>query len=374
VKKYCKKKFYGQKNNSHVCILLLLCFTQEAWVAECPVKRDYVNLNLSQNISYVRYHPQNQFILYTDSMSSKVIPLEKMNGRIVAKNPIKTNFAAEPYPVEFIENGKPTWKYIATSSGHYYNFSQFIAASNKDSLKPEFSDLEHKEMYHSCGVLQNSPLKFRTMIWTDLKIRDYTVNTNSEGSLTIEKSAVSPICQRIYKIDQNNNKTLLPQNEINPKNPIISRDAKFISVRLPNPNEPYKSSQPNQILEIQPNGDCLLIGDLGYSANKPQFSYSKEGEKPKIVARIESGFAGRFKSGIVYVDFNTNPKTKIRLDTDNDGLVSDPGFTSDGKVIYMRKAFSPDSKAELVILDEKEIVECAKKQEPSGADKSSAVK
>ncbi len=385
MKSNCKKKFCGQIRSKLLATSIFLFFQilRAEVVAsdqvKCPPQKRYVALNVRGTVSYVRYHPQNKFILYTDGPSSKIIPLDISNQQIIAKDPIKTSFGVEPYPVEYVnKDGKVDWKYIATGGGQYFNFDDFLKGKPDDrrSFTSEFSDLEHKEFYHSCGLVQKAPLKFRTMIWTDLKVRDYTVsdsaNSKSENNV-IEKSKIISVCSKIYELDQNNNKVFIEKEKINPKNPILSRDARFISVRLPDANDPYKSSQPNHILEIKPEGECYLVGNLGYSANKPQFGYVKADEKPKIVARVESGFSGKFKSGIVFVDFNTNPKTEIRLDDEEDGIVTDPGFTEDGKIIYLRKKFQNGSTAELVILDQREVVECAKKNS-AAINKSEAVK
>lgn len=300
----------------NIFLFLLLVTTISTRAGECVPAREFVPFPGRPGIFH-RVSPDGNYVMQSLSAEGfgdvSIVDFSKRDtktgARIVTIH--KTPMRNETYPVE------GSWRYIASPGTishpmEYYRFSDLLR--DKENTNYFFDD-NFWEFYHSCGELAESTAtmqKFRVMSWTHLIYKDFEVNLNSDGSIAseIKKSDTKWMCENIAS-----------EEGFELVQPLLSKDGQEVAGIPQNNNNPTM-----RVYKIFPNGDCEKVLDLGFQTSKVGFSHPQKGSKGMLAFTDQSG---------VFVYDRDRDITIPVSDAKTESRGSYPGFSKDGRVIYL---------------------------------------
>lgn len=310
--------------------ILLSVVTFESVYAECVPARRVVDApdELNDIGVYHRVHPSGNYVIASRAMEGNS---ENRVAVIDLSNPeqpraIETPLIDEAYPIE----GR--WKYIASPRNNRWNSSNttgsgmryypFEGATGVLEAGREaqyvMNDPDHDQWYHSSAELPGSTdqnFQFRTMLYGE-RYRDYTISTNANGEVTTTHTETRSACQNLTG---------------HLSSPILSKDGTEVAANVGSSTVIYRINRAD--------ATCELVDDVGFYTSKVSFSYPNPPSKGQIAFQgnhtVMVDGIPQPMTGIFIYDRDTRTTRKI---SSNEGNPSYPGFTQDGRVIYMDRS------------------------------------
>ncbi len=289
---------------------------------------------------YHRIHPSGDYIIASSPGDGRmgnasIIDLTNRDdsGKIIARE-IETQMKNETYPVE------GSWKLISSpydgKGMEYYDFDMIKSKKNAKEVDSAFHDAEHDEYYHSSAELtpynkSKGTMSFRTVLWKGSRYRDYSVKFDKDGNYQSHE-----VIKKDHRLCNNVTSNL--------ESPIISKDGTEIA---------SQHSGTSQVYKINKDGTCDLVNDLGYSTSKVNFSYPKPNSKGALTFTASGYYidsSNEYGRAVHYYDRDTK-KTK-RISSAKDERPRYPGFTEDGRVIFIDTS---DEAFRVVIVDPNQL-------------------
>jgi hypothetical protein len=339
----------------------------------CPPLREFYQLpDDYPGGKYSRISPDGRFILQTTDSAEgprtfllqlPQIPSDSTEVKIL---PLPLN--DEAYPVE------PTWNWIASPNHEQRTTMQYFRMEKllRDGMKatPDFADSTHNQFYHSAA--EYAPGKIRVLLYENRRVRDYKVEESfSLSRLGTKTYKFSPLksgtlCHNLIPEDKANRIKVVREkyfdlmwtiqkftNELQKQwfqmtleklyedlveltgigdfhEPILSKTGQEVAA--------FTVSEGRgslKLFSIKDDFSCELKEDLGYMTSKANFSYS--GDRIVFTGGVAFGnFAGsgvELRPGVHIYNRQTKETFKVSDPLDSQ-LISYPGFTQDGRVIY----------------------------------------
>ncbi len=302
--------------------ILLSVVTFESVYAACVPARRVVDApdELNDIGVYHRVHPSGNYVIASRAMEGRG---ENHVAVVDLTNPeqprvIETPMIDETYPIE----GR--WKYLAsprnreeTGSGmRYYPFegaTGVLEAGREANYV--MNDADHDQWYHSSAELPGSTdqnFQFRTMLYGN-RYRDYTLTTNSQGVVSTNHTETRNACTNLTG---------------HLSSPILSKDGTEVAANVGSSTVIYRINSADST--------CELVDDVGFYTSKVSFSYPNPPSKGQIAFQgshtVMVDGIPQPMTGIFIYDRDTRTTRKISGDSGNPSY---PGFTKDGRVIYM---------------------------------------
>lgn len=341
----------------------------------CGPKREFVPVANDISGMYMKTSPKGDYLI-TSGPTGLIDLTSKGDCGETKFKFIPSPMNSEVAPVEGSE-----WRLLASPNHQngmrYFKLDDIL--SKQQGAQEDFNDQEHNQYYQSAAELEGSTadtIKFRTVLYTGGRARDYEATKDSSGKWAVtKKSEITNLCQnfvtpgqttspeqertnlriselsrriseieRIYsrasEADQallsaeyrtlSDERVRLGGGRESMSNPVLSKDGKEISF-VGGPKYSFK------IAKILNGSDCQIVEDLGVQGSKGSFSLPVAGKKGLFVysgySVVVTGADGRQRteSGVYVLNRDTGKTTKVS--SGNGGNY--PGITKDGRVIFM---------------------------------------
>jgi hypothetical protein len=301
--------------------------------------------------AFLRVDPSGRYVLLSNAVGGTHIYELRKDGEKIVPVKIETPLLRESFP---IENPEGEWEVIASPnhgtekplSMHYYSFKEIL--QQKGGTQPLYTTT-FSDLYHSVGMLESSgdKRKIRTALMSGLKYTDYEYKI--EDSAPQKESFVaigeSQLCA-------NSNLGRYSQ-------PVLDREGRRVALNRQPPDtdmspvtsmadlrrREYGDAQKSVtgIYKILENGDCRLMTEIPFATSKVGFGYKEGPTKDKIL--LSTG-----DSQALIFDIKTKESQPI---SQRGEQTTYPGFTKDGRVIYVSSRLSaPDNyEVGLVVVD-----------------------
>lgn len=377
---------------------MIIIWILMAWASANPCEPPTKTYPLPQDQNmgdYLRVHPKGEFAILS-SCTAKTTPfreVDKKTGKKVSSgysiigegaclldlrklntdgtiSIIPTKLNDEAYPVE------PDWDLVASPNHnndkemHYFSLKE-LTTKPKEQQMPIYKD-SFNEFYHSAARTPSGST--RVMMWSNLQHRDYTGASSSMkgGPIKLACSNLLPSNFNYAHFNKVRNDLIaiyqncadLPEDtpqqskcydqvsaspsateyeklEVHVKqvleNPILSKNGQEIG---------GLQGGKLTIYALRNNGNCVTIDQLPFRGSKMSFDHPKSGKKGLIAFTSEGNEVGDLVMSSVYI-YDRDSKKLVRIGAGAE-LSSYPGFTKDGRLMYLKAV---NGVRELAIVD-----------------------
>lgn len=373
---------------------MIYLFLSLALAGPCEPPTTHYDIPNMDSGTYIRVHPEGKYIIVSSCTRTTTVTNVQTNdqGDVISQSSESTSNGAcivdltktppeppkviptqlndESYPIE------PHWDVVASPNHekgtkmHYYRFKDLISLP-KDKQKPIRVD-DFNEFYHSAAM--TSPGQARVMVWSDLRFQDFTVNKDSVRPTSRKGYACNNLLPNNFDFKRFNQVRVELQKFFETCNP-SGEKAGGVSCSTVESTEIYKeyqalTSQLNLVLEnpilskdgreigglqngkitifnFENNGQCQIEEQLPFRGSKINFTYPVKGKKGQIAFLGDHFQVGQTQNNIYIYDRDL--KKTFLVGQLNGHNMSYPGFTKDGRLIYLN--MNKEGKSTIVSVD-----------------------